>query len=36
MAAIERESLAELEEAEKFARESAFPDESVMSELVYA
>jgi TPP-dependent pyruvate/acetoin dehydrogenase alpha subunit len=36
VAAIERESLAELEEAAKFARESPFPDEALMSELVYA
>src|SRR5205085_1073762 len=36
VAAIERESLAKLEEAEKLARESPFPDEALMSELVYA
>jgi acetoin:2,6-dichlorophenolindophenol oxidoreductase subunit alpha len=35
-AAIERESLAELEEAERFARESKFPPESLPAELVYA
>jgi acetoin:2,6-dichlorophenolindophenol oxidoreductase subunit alpha len=35
-AAIERESLAELEEAERFARESEFPPESLPAELVYA
>jgi acetoin:2,6-dichlorophenolindophenol oxidoreductase subunit alpha len=35
-AAIERESLAELEEAERFARESEFPLESLPAELVYA
>jgi pyruvate dehydrogenase E1 component alpha subunit len=35
-AAIERESLEELERAEQFARESPFPEERLMSELVYA
>jgi pyruvate dehydrogenase E1 component alpha subunit len=33
---IERESLAELEKAEKFARESRFPPERLITELVYA
>jgi pyruvate dehydrogenase E1 component alpha subunit len=36
VAAIERESLAEIEEAESFARESPFPSESLMADLVYA
>ena len=35
-AAVERESLAELEEAEKRASDSPFPDDSVPAELVYA
>jgi pyruvate dehydrogenase E1 component alpha subunit len=35
-AAIEQESLAELEQAEKFARASRFPSEDLMAELVYA
>jgi acetoin:2,6-dichlorophenolindophenol oxidoreductase subunit alpha len=35
-AKIEHESLAEMEEAEEFARKSPFPDERLMSELVYA
>src|SRR4051794_6132824 len=33
---IERESLAEVEKAEKFARESRFPPERLITELVYA
>jgi pyruvate dehydrogenase E1 component alpha subunit len=36
VAAIERESEAELEEAEKFARASPFPPERELTELVYA
>jgi len=35
-AAVERESLAELEEAEKRASDSPFPDDAVPAELVYA
>ena len=35
-AAIERESLEEIEKAEQFARDSDFPSEDVMAELVYA
>jgi TPP-dependent pyruvate/acetoin dehydrogenase alpha subunit len=35
-AEIERKALAEVEEAEKFARESPFPSESLVSEMVYA
>jgi pyruvate dehydrogenase E1 component alpha subunit len=35
-AAIEREALAELEEAEKFARESPFPPEDLLASMVYA
>jgi pyruvate dehydrogenase E1 component alpha subunit len=35
-AAVERGALAEIEEAEARAKESAFPDESLTTELVYA
>jgi TPP-dependent pyruvate/acetoin dehydrogenase alpha subunit len=36
VAAVERESLAEIEKAEQFARESPFPDQRLIAELVYA
>ncbi len=36
VAAVERESVAEIEKAEKLARESAFPDVRLITELVYA
>jgi pyruvate dehydrogenase E1 component alpha subunit len=35
-AAVERESLAEVDKAEEFARESPFPSERVMADFVYA
>jgi pyruvate dehydrogenase E1 component alpha subunit len=36
VAAVERESVAEIEKAEKLARERAFPDVRLITELVYA